>query len=113
MGWDGSGGGEAATFGLYYFFGGMLQIVGSLLEWFIGNTFPFIVFGSLGTLHNGLVECTHWYLLGAFWLVFAATLTPFYNAESAFTTGATTAVETTAAIASFEASLSIYSPLSS
>ena len=50
MGWQGAGGGGAATVGLYYFFGGMLQVIGSLLEWFIGNSFPFVVFGSLGVL---------------------------------------------------------------
>jgi succinate-acetate transporter protein len=51
MGWGGAGGNGAATVGLYYFFGGMLQIIGSILEWFIGNTFPFVVFGSFGMLH--------------------------------------------------------------
>jgi succinate-acetate transporter protein len=56
MGWGGAGGNGAATIGLYYFFGGMLQIIGSILEWFIGNTFPFVVFGSFGTLFHGLVE---------------------------------------------------------
>jgi uncharacterized protein len=49
MGWRGAGGGGAATIGTYYFFGGMLQVIGSVLEWFIGNTFPFVVFGSFGT----------------------------------------------------------------
>lgn len=48
MGWQGAGGGGAATIGTYYFFGGMLQLIGSILEWFIGNTFPFVVFGSFG-----------------------------------------------------------------
>lgn len=52
MGWRGAGGGGAATIGTYYFFGGMLQVIGSLLEFFIGNTFPFIVFGSFGTLYD-------------------------------------------------------------
>jgi hypothetical protein len=46
------------------------------------------------------------YLLsGAFWLAFAATLTPSYNAEAAFLANATTAEEKAAALASFEASL--------
>jgi succinate-acetate transporter protein len=57
MGWGGAGGSGAATIGLYYFFGGMLQIIGSLLEWFIGNTFPFVVFGSFGMLNSGLRGC--------------------------------------------------------
>jgi len=50
MGWRGAGGGGAATIGTYYFFGGMLQVIGSILEWFLGNTFAYIVFGSFGNL---------------------------------------------------------------
>lgn len=50
MGWRGAGGGGAATIGTFYFFGGMLQILGSILEWIIGNTFVYIVFGSFGML---------------------------------------------------------------
>lgn len=34
--------------GVFYFFGGTLQIIGSVLEWIIGNTFPFVVFASYG-----------------------------------------------------------------
>ncbi|KAE9366310.1 gpr1-like plasma membrane protein [Stipitochalara longipes BDJ] len=71
MGWRGSGGGGAATIGVFYFFGGMLQIIGSVMEWIIGNTFPFVVFGSYG----------------AFWLALAATLQPVYSAEGAYTSG--------------------------
>jgi|ERR1700733_9713559 uncharacterized protein len=44
------------------------MILGSVLEFFLGNTFPFVVFGSFG----------------AFWLTFAATLTPQYNASIAY-----------------------------
>lgn len=44
------------------------MIIGSFLEFILGNTFPFVVFGSFG----------------AFWLVFAATLTPYYNAFGAY-----------------------------
>jgi succinate-acetate transporter protein len=77
MGWRGAGGGGAATIGTYYFFGGMLQVLGAILEWIIGNTFIYIVFGSFG----------------AFWLTFAATLTPFYAASSSFTADATTTAE--------------------
>jgi uncharacterized protein len=54
--------------GAYYFFGGLLMILGSFLEFILGNTFPFVVFGSFG----------------AFWLTFAATLTPYYNAIIAY-----------------------------
>jgi succinate-acetate transporter protein len=71
MGWRGSGGGGAATIGVFYFFGGMLQIIGSVMEWIIGNTFPFVVFGSYG----------------AFWLALGATLEPSFNASGAYTAG--------------------------
>lgn len=41
-----------------------------VFQWIIGNTFPFVVFGSFG----------------AFWLGWAATLQPFYNAYGAYST---------------------------
>lgn len=64
MGWRGAGGSGAAGIGTYYFFGGMLMMIGSVLEFFLGNTFPFVVFGSFS----------------AFWLSFGATLQPTYYA---------------------------------
>jgi len=64
MGWRGAGGNGAASIGAYYFFGGLLMIVGGFLEFILGNTFPFVVFISFG----------------AFWLSFAATLQPSYYA---------------------------------
>lgn len=70
MGWRGSGGSGASDTGVYFFFGGLLMILGSVGEWIIGNTFPFVVFGSFG----------------AFWLAFGATLQPFYNAYGAYST---------------------------
>ncbi|KAK6382039.1 hypothetical protein LTS17_003924 [Exophiala oligosperma] len=91
MGWRGAGGGGAATIGTFYFFGGLLQIMGCVMEWLIGNTFPFVVFGSFG----------------AFFLTFGATLTPMYNAEAAFTASATTEQERAIGVASFEASLAV------
>nr|MDZ8058384.1 GPR1/FUN34/YaaH family transporter [Nostoc sp. EkiNYC01] len=54
--------------GVYYFFGGLLMMLGGFLEFILGNTFPFVVFCSFG----------------AFWLSFAATLTPFFNATAAY-----------------------------
>jgi succinate-acetate transporter protein len=72
MGWRGSGGGGAATIGVFYFFG-LLQIIGSVMERIIGNTFPFVVFGYYG----------------AVWLALAATLQPAYNAQGAYTSGLT------------------------
>ena len=44
------------------------MVIGSVLEFILGNTFPFVVFGSFG----------------AFWLTYGATLTPYYNAAAAY-----------------------------
>lgn len=87
MGWRGAGGNGASDIGAYFFFGGLLMILGSLGEWVIGNTFPFVVFGSFG----------------AFWLTFAATLSPLYNAAGAFskTGSAAEGLETVGFNASF------------
>ena len=50
------------------------MIVGGFLEFILGNTFPFVVFISFG----------------AFWLTFAATLTPYYEAYGSYApTGST------------------------
>ena len=54
--------------------GGLLQIIGCILEFFLGNTFTCVVFGTIG----------------GFWLSMGATLQPFYNAEGAYANGATT-----------------------
>ncbi|KAH0829322.1 hypothetical protein AYO21_05728 [Fonsecaea monophora] len=68
LGWRGAGGLGAAEVGVYYFFGGLLMVLGAFLEFILGNTFPFVVFGSFG----------------AFWLSFGATLTPYFNASIAY-----------------------------
>jgi uncharacterized protein len=68
MGWRGAGGGGAASLPAYLFMGGLLQIIGGLLEFFLGNTFPFVVFSTFG----------------GFWLSFGATLQPFYGATEAY-----------------------------
>lgn len=34
--------------GVYFFIGGCLMLLGSIGEWIIGNTFPFVVFGTFG-----------------------------------------------------------------
>lgn len=36
--------------GSYYWMGGLLMIMGSVGEWILGNTFPFLVFGAYGKL---------------------------------------------------------------
>lgn len=49
----------------------MLQIIGAILEWILGNSFIFVVFGTYG----------------AFWLTTGADLVPYFNAMSAYTKG--------------------------
>jgi len=68
MGWRSSGGLGAANIGPYYWFGGLLMIIGSILEFILGNTFSFVTFGSYG----------------AFWLSNASTLTPAFNVYGAY-----------------------------
>lgn len=46
------------------------MVISGVMEFIIGNTFPFVVFCSFG----------------AFWLTFATTLVPFYNAYGAYST---------------------------
>lgn len=48
MGLAGAGGGGAATSGLSMWFGGVLQMLACTMEWFLGNTFSFLVFGTFG-----------------------------------------------------------------
>ncbi|RFU26377.1 hypothetical protein B7463_g9972, partial [Scytalidium lignicola] len=64
MGWRGADSNGAAGVGSYFFFGGMLTMLGGILEFFLGNTFPAVVFTSFG----------------AFYFSWAATLMPFFNA---------------------------------
>ncbi|PMD52940.1 uncharacterized protein K444DRAFT_647042 [Hyaloscypha bicolor E] len=68
IGWRGAGGNGNASIGAYIFFGGLLLIISGLLEFVLGNTFPFVVFLSFG----------------AFWLSYAITLQPSYNAYTAY-----------------------------
>ena len=48
MGWRGAGGDGIATVGAYWFIGGFLMSLGGILEFFLGNTFSFVVFCSFG-----------------------------------------------------------------
>lgn len=66
---------QNATSGQYFFFAGILLLIGGLLEWVLGNTFPATVFTTFG----------------GFWLSFGATLTPFFNAMAAYDAAATPA----------------------
>ncbi|KAM0800052.1 GPR1/FUN34/yaaH family-domain-containing protein [Usnea florida] len=73
MGWRGAGGNGASDTAAYFFFGGVLMILGAIGEWIVGNTFPFVVFGTFG----------------AFWLTFGGTLVPSFNAYGAYVTSPT------------------------
>ncbi|VZI06824.1 unnamed protein product [Fusarium fujikuroi] len=65
LGWRGSGGfGAGANVGAYFWFGGLLMLLGSIGEWILGNTFPSVLFG----------------LFGGFWFTFGSTIVPDYNA---------------------------------
>ncbi|KGO72743.1 GPR1/FUN34/yaaH [Penicillium italicum] len=68
MGWRGAGNNGIAHIGAYIFFGGILLLVGGLLECIIGNTFSAVVFMSFA----------------CFYLTLATTLQPFYNAYGAY-----------------------------
>lgn len=68
MGWRGAGGDGIATVGAYYFIGGFLMSLGGILEFFLGNTFSFVVFCSFG----------------GFWFTLGATLTPAFGAYAAY-----------------------------
>lgn len=70
MGWRGAGGNGMATIGAYFFIGGFLMSLGGILEFFLGNTFSFVVFCSFG----------------GFWFTLGATLTPAFNAYGAYST---------------------------
>ena len=64
-------------------------------QFILGNTFPFVVFGSFG----------------AFWLSFAATLQPFYNTYGAYVTDPTMPVASGLETRGFNASFGQFSPL--
>lgn len=59
VGWRG-----APATGAYCFVGGLLVVISGVLEWVLGNKFPFLVF------------CAY----GCYWLPFSSTLTPSIGA---------------------------------
>ncbi|KAH6976981.1 GPR1/FUN34/yaaH family-domain-containing protein [Ilyonectria robusta] len=78
MGWRGAGGSGAASNGAYVFMGGLLMLVGGLLEWVLGNSFPAVVFCSFG----------------GFWFSYGATLIPSFAAYASYApAGAESAAE--------------------
>ncbi|KLU85893.1 hypothetical protein MAPG_04913 [Magnaporthiopsis poae ATCC 64411] len=68
MGVGGAGGPPSAGIGTFYFFGGMLQLFAGLMEWFLGSTFPSVVFTAYGS----------------FFLMFGAILTPGFAAYAPY-----------------------------
>ncbi|KAJ5660083.1 hypothetical protein N7507_006534 [Penicillium longicatenatum] len=63
MGWRGSGGNGGAILPVFIFFGGMVQILGGIGEWIIGNTF----------------SCALFFTYGTFWIVQGTTQMPFFG----------------------------------
>ncbi|KAI9666994.1 MAG: hypothetical protein M1829_005601 [Trizodia sp. TS-e1964] len=74
MGWRGGAVGPITTMtgsassAVYFFMGGLLMFVSGILEFFLGNTFPFVVFASYG----------------GYWFALGATFSPIFNAYGAY-----------------------------
>ncbi|KAK2070055.1 hypothetical protein P8C59_004588 [Phyllachora maydis] len=68
MGWRGAPVSGMAGLAMYFFFGGMLMLIGGILSWVVGNTFPSVVFTSFG----------------AYWLSYAGTFHPAFNAYATY-----------------------------
>ncbi|KAJ5826572.1 GPR1/FUN34/yaaH protein [Penicillium robsamsonii] len=80
--------GNPTPFGPIVFLGGLLLLITSILEFIIGNTFPCVVFGTIG----------------GFWFAFAATMIPAFNAAAPYSSSGT---DTAAGLAS-EAFMNTY-----
>ncbi|KAJ6118158.1 hypothetical protein N7471_014035 [Penicillium samsonianum] len=77
----GASGNGVAFIGPIVFLGGLLLLITSILEFIIGNTFPCVVFGTIG----------------GFWFAFAATMIPAFNAAAPYSSSTT---DTAAGLAS-------------
>ncbi|OJI96280.1 hypothetical protein ASPVEDRAFT_48517 [Aspergillus versicolor CBS 583.65] len=73
MAWRGATGNGIAFTGPIIFLGGLLLLITSVLEFILGNTFPCVVFGTIG----------------GFWFAFAATMIPSFNAAAPYSSSAT------------------------
>jgi len=91
MGWRGAGGSGAAQVASFYFIGGMLSLIAGILEFILGNTFPFVVFTSYAG---------YWFSLGG-------TLSPGFNAAGAYSISGHDAKEGGASVG-FNASFGFY-----
>ncbi|KAJ6076895.1 hypothetical protein N7499_008876 [Penicillium canescens] len=81
MAWRGASGNGVALIGPIVFLGGLLLLITSILEFVLGNTFPCVVFGTIG----------------GFWFAFAATMIPSFNAAAPYSS---TANDTAAGLSS-------------
>jgi len=71
-----------------------LLIISGILDFFLRNTFPFVVFTSYGErISVPLPDRENSLRPGGFFLAFAATLQPFYNAAGAYSTSGTNTIE--------------------
>ncbi|KAL2783073.1 GPR1/FUN34/yaaH family-domain-containing protein [Aspergillus keveii] len=75
MAWRGASGNGVAFIGPIVFLGGLLLLITSILEFILGNTFPCVVFGTIG----------------GFWFAFAATMIPSFNAAAPYSSTGDTA----------------------
>ncbi|KAJ5246865.1 hypothetical protein N7468_001848 [Penicillium chermesinum] len=73
MAWRGASGNGVAFIGPIVFLGGLLLLITSILEFVLGNTFPCVVFGTIG----------------GFWFAFAATMIPSFNAAAPYSSSTT------------------------
>ncbi|KAL4805612.1 GPR1/FUN34/yaaH family-domain-containing protein [Aspergillus unguis] len=80
MAWRGASGNGIAFIGPIIFLGGLLLLITSILEFILGNTFPCVVFGTIG----------------GFWFAFAATMIPSFNAAAPYATDTATGLTSTA-----------------
>ncbi|CEJ59434.1 Putative GPR1/FUN34/YaaH-class plasma membrane protein [Penicillium brasilianum] len=76
MAWRGASGNGVAFIGPIVFLGGLLLLITSILEFILGNTFPCVVFGTIG----------------GFWFAFAATMIPAFNAAAPYSASTTDTV---------------------
>jgi len=70
MGWRGAGGLGGAIIPTMIFFGGVLQIIGAIMEWVLGNTFSMCLFFTYGT----------------FWIVAGTQLVPAFGVGIQYST---------------------------
>jgi succinate-acetate transporter protein len=65
---------------VFIFFGGLIQILGGIGEWMIGNTFSCALFFTYGTFHKllSMAETNDLPCEGTFWIVQGTSLMPLF-----------------------------------